>query len=115
MVAAVALALVAIAVIGGDEEESIGARAGVRAARSIVTPPRIYPYPAPAVRRFVAECVRAAPDERRTCSCVIGDLQTRLPYRDFAAADRAIRDGRPLPQPARREFDAATRYCRATA
>ena len=99
----------------GDDGDGAGRGAGGRAAESIVTPPRIYPYPAPAVRRFIRECVRSAPDERRTCRCVVGDLQTRLPYEEFAAADRAIRRGQAMPERARREFDAATRYCRESA
>jgi hypothetical protein len=92
-----------------------GRAGGERAAESIADPPRVYPYPRAAVRRFVAECVRSAPAERRTCRCVIDDLQTRLPYDEFAAADRAIRRGDPVPERARREFAAATRLCRESA
>ena len=109
------VAAAVLLIASGDGSDAGGQAAGGRAARSIVTPPRIYPYPAAAVRRFVAECVRSAPDERRTCRCVVDDLQTRLPYREFAAADRATRGGRPLPARARRAFVAATRFCRATA
>jgi hypothetical protein len=112
-VAAAAIAAVAFALTRGDGEDEAGERAGVRAARSVVTPPRVYPYPAPVVRRFVRACVREAPGEGRTCRCVIADLQTRLPYPEFQAADQAIRRGRPLPARARREFDASTRLCRA--
>ncbi len=110
--------MVAVAVLlirHGDDEGRTGDAAGGRAAESIVTPPRIYPYPEAAVRRFVRECLRSAPDELRTCRCVVEDLQTRLPYDQFAAADRAIRRGRPIPERARREFDAATRLCRESA
>jgi hypothetical protein len=107
---AVVLAVVLLRGGGGDDT---GARAGERAAQSIVTPPRIYPYPAPAVKRFVAACVRSAPDEERTCRCVVDDLQTRLPYADFAAADAAIRRGQTLPPRARGAIDASTRECRA--
>ena len=102
-------------VTSDSDSERFGSGAGTRAAESIVDPPRIYPYPAAAVRRFVAECVRSAPDERRTCRCVIDDLQTRLPYDDFASADRATRRGERLRPRARRAFAAATRLCQATA
>src|SRR4051812_7379282 len=94
-VAAIAIA-VAAALHGGPERgRSYGGR---RAAESIVNPPRIYPYPAAAVRDFLSACTEPAPDaaEARVCRCVVDDLQTRLPYADFAAADRAIRAGRPL-------------------
>lgn len=94
--------------------DRVGTGMGRQAAESVVAPPRVYAYPRRAVRRFVAECVRSAPEERRTCRCVIDDLQARLPYREFAAADRAIRQGERLPPRARRAFGAATRYCRAT-
>ena len=113
--AAAAIAVVAFALTRGDGDDVAGTRAGDRAARSIVTPPRIYPYPAPVVRRFVRACVRQAPGEGRTCRCVIADLQTRLPYPEFEAGDEAIRRGEPLPAGVRRELDAATRLCRASA
>lgn len=108
------IAASALLITSDGGRDGVGTGAGGQAAESVVAPTRIYPYPRGAVRRFVAECVRSAPEERRTCRCVIDDLQTRLPYREFAAADRAIRRGEPLPPRARRAFGAATRLCRET-
>jgi hypothetical protein len=116
LLAAAAVALVLVAVLGGGGDgHRTGARVGARAAQSIVVPPRIYPYPASAVRDFMGACVRSAPAEERTCRCVVDDLQTRLPYADFAAADAAARRGRPLPPRARIAIDASTRECRRAA
>jgi hypothetical protein len=111
LLAAAAIAVV-VAVALPERDDHSGTRAGARAARSVVVPPRIYPYPAAAVRDFVDGCVRSAPAEERTCRCVVDDLQTRLPYADFAAADRAIRRGQPPSRRARGAIDAATRECR---
>jgi hypothetical protein len=117
--AAAAVALLAVAAIaitmaldGGSKRRP--SYVGRRVAQSIVHPPRIYPYPAAAVRDFVAACATSAPDatEARICRCVVDDLQTRLPYADFAAADRAIRAGRPLPPRANGAIAASTRECR---
>jgi hypothetical protein len=113
-VAAIAIA-VAAALDGGSERGR--SYVGRRAAESIVHPPRIYPYPAAAVRDFVAACSKSAPNatEARICRCVVDDLQTRLPYADFAAGDRAIRAGRPLPPRASGAIAASTRECRRAA
>ena len=115
MLAVAAIALLAFALTRGEDVGVEGRGLGGSAAERIADPPRVYPYPREAIRRFVAECVRAAPGERRTCRCVVADLQTRLPYPEYAAADRAIRRGDPIPPRARREFDAATRLCREAA
>jgi hypothetical protein len=118
-VALLAVAAIAIAVAasldGGSERRP--SHVGRRAAQSIVDPPRIYPYPAAAVRDFISACTASAPDatEARICRCVVDDLQTRLPYPDFAAADRAIRAGRPLPPRADGAIAASTRDCRRAA
>jgi hypothetical protein len=115
VLAAAAVVVVAVAALDGDGSDRTGERVGVRAARSIVTPPRIYPYPAAAVSDFVGACVMSAPDEVRTCRCVVDDLQTRLPYPEFQAGDRAVRRGQPLPPRAKAAIDAATRECRRVA
>src|SRR4051794_16077075 len=118
-VALLAVAAIAIAVAAAfdGESEPGPSYVGRRAAQSIVDPPRIYPYPQAAVRDFVAACSASAPDatEARTCGCVVDDLQTRLPYSDFAAADRAIRAGRRLAPRASGAIAAATRECRRAA
>ena len=108
------IAASALLITSDGGRDRVGTGAGGQAAESVVAPRRVYPYPRRVVRRFLSECVRSAPEERRTCRCVIDDLQTRLPYRDFTAADRAIRRGEQLSPRARRAFDAATRLCRAT-
>jgi hypothetical protein len=114
--AAPAVALLAAAAVAGAVALTVGgddrARVAPDAARHVLTPSRIYPYPDAAVRDFVDACVRSPPDEERTCRCVVDDLQTRLPYRDFAAADRAIRRGQPPSARARGAIDVATRECR---
>ena len=111
-VAAIAIAVAAALDDGGSKRRP--SYVGRRVARSIVHPPRIYPYPAAAVGDFVAACAKSAPDatDARICRCVVDDLQTRLPYPDFAAADRAIRAGRPLPPRASGAIAASTRECR---
>ena len=115
MLAVAALAAVAFALTRGDDVGDAGRGLGGQAPKRMADPPRVYPYPPAVVKRFVRECVRAAPAERRTCRCVVDDLQTRLPFKEFAAADAAIRRGAPIPERAKREFDAATRLCRESA
>jgi hypothetical protein len=119
--AAAAVALLAVAAIAialaatlDGESKRQPSYVGRRVAQSIVHPPRIYRYPAAAVSDFVAACAKSAPDatEARICRCVVDDLQTRLPYPDFSAADRAIRAGRPLPPRANGAIAASTRECR---
>jgi hypothetical protein len=116
--AAPALALLAAAAVAGAVALATGGddrtRVAPHAAQRALTPPRIYPYPAAAVREFVDACVRSAPREERTCRCVVDNLQTRLSYRDFASADRAIRRGQPPSSRAKGAIDAATRECRAS-
>jgi hypothetical protein len=114
--ALLAVAAIAVAIAAALDGESDGGRSyvGRRAAESIVDPPRIYPYPPAAVRDFIRACAASAPDaaEARVCGCVVDDLQTRLPYSEFAAADRAIRAGSPLPRRASGAIAASTRDCR---
>ena len=70
-----------------------------------------YPYPPAAVNAFVDACA-ASPGQRPVCRCTIGRLQRTMPYRDFAAADAAVRAGRPVPAEVRRVFDLAAGACR---
>jgi hypothetical protein len=54
---------------------------------------------------------------REDCRCIVDSLEDRIPYvqdgpnNDFKEADRAARDGRPLPGNLREEFDQATSSC----
>jgi hypothetical protein len=106
VVAAAAL----LAACGGSGEPKDAGRAAGSQGGAGVARPR-YPYPAARVREFVAACA-ATPDQRKVCGCTIEWLQSTLPYPEFAAADRAIRAGRPVPQGARTAIRAATEACR---
>lgn len=70
-----------------------------------------YPYPPAAVERFVDACA-TSPGQRPVCVCTIRRLERTLPYRDFAAADAAIRANRPVAPTAQRIVDQATTACR---
>ena len=84
------------------------------------------PYPREVKDNFVDTCSSAArrqqpqgtdTDRRNNCRCVIDALEKRLPYakegpdNDFKEADRAAREGRPLPAGLRADFDQATASC----
>jgi hypothetical protein len=114
LLAAAAAIAVAVALIARGGRDHTGEGAGARAAQSIVVPPKVYPYPATAVQRFVRSCARTGSGEESTCACVVDDLQTRLPYADYAAADRAVRSGRAPPPGAAAAIAASTRLCRGS-
>ena len=103
------LLVVVLASGGSDHEGEVGPAAGGRAGSDAVEPR--YPYPAAAVRKFVGACA-ATSGQRRACVCTIGRLQRTLPYRDFAAADAAIRAGRRASARTQRLFDVAAGECR---
>jgi hypothetical protein len=69
-----------------------------------------YPYPATTVRAFVNSC--AENGSRAVCQCAIDRLQETLPFKDFDAADKAIRQDKPLSASTRRTIDEATEACR---
>ena len=83
-------------------------------------------YPQEARENFVDNCASAAVrtggvdsgQARETCTCVVDELQTRLPYQrdgannDFKDADRIIRDDGQLPNNLRDAIDEATADCR---
>lgn len=75
----------------------------------MVTP--LYEYPPAAVDEFTGACA-ATSSQRTVCDCTIERLQSTLPYREFAAADRAIRAGRPVPPRAKGALADATEACR---
>ena len=70
-----------------------------------------YPYPAAAVEKFVDACA-TTPRQRPVCVCTIDRLQRTLPYRDYQAADAAVRADRPAAPETRRVVDRAAAECR---
>jgi len=103
------LVAVVLASGGSDDDGDVGPAAGVRAGPDAAKPR--YPYPAAALRKFVGDCA-ATSGQRRACVCTIERLQRTLPYRDFAAADAAIRAGRRASGRTQRVFDVAAEACR---
>ena len=85
-------------------------------------------YTSEAKENFVDECaasaLKARPGDQKqardTCQCVVDKLeQGGLPYNreandepSFKGADQAIKDGKPLPENVRDDFDRATADCR---
>ena len=69
-----------------------------------------YPYPDETVRAFVSACAKSG--ARSVCQCTIDRLQRTLPFDDFAAADRAIREDKPVSAKTRTTIDEATEACR---
>lgn len=70
-----------------------------------------YEYPPATVAAFVRACA-ATSSQREVCRCTIERLQSTLPFRDFAAADRAIRAERPVAGRTRALIGDATEACR---
>ena len=62
------------------------------------------------MRTFVDSCARDG--SRSVCKCTIDRLQQTLPFKDFDAADRAIRQEQELSDSTRKKIDAATEACR---
>jgi hypothetical protein len=56
--------------------------------------------------------VATADGQRAVCGCTIKRLQETLPYGEFAAADKAIRQGKPVAPKTRKTIDDATGSCR---
>lgn len=93
-----------------DDEAGVGRAAGGHAGPAVAEPR--YAYPSAAADRFVAACVETSGGGRAVCRCTIDHLRHTLPYERFAAADRALREGRPLDPAVRRAFDRAAGACR---
>jgi hypothetical protein len=62
------------------------------------------------VRTFVDSCAKDG--SRSVCQCTIDRLQQTLPFKDFDAADRAIRDKQALAPRTRELINQATEGCR---
>ena len=103
------LLVVVLASGGSDDDGAVGPAAGARAGSDAARPR--YPYPTATVRKFVGACA-ATSGQRRACVCTIERLQRTLPYRDFAAADAAVRAGRRASGRTQRVFDVAAGECR---
>ena len=103
-------AALALGACGGDSdsESDAGKSLGSGAGKG-VSGPR-YPYPSPTVRAFVNSCAQNG--SRAVCQCTIDRLQQTLPFKDFDAADRAIRQDKPLLPATRQTIDEATEACR---
>jgi hypothetical protein len=62
------------------------------------------------VTRFVKSCAETG--SRKVCQCTIDQLQETLPFKEFDAADKAVRAEKPIPAKTRRLIDDATATCR---
>jgi len=62
------------------------------------------------VRTFVNSCAKDG--SRAVCQCTIDKLQQTLPFKDFDAADRAIRAKQELSPRTRELINQATEGCR---
>jgi hypothetical protein len=62
------------------------------------------------VRTFVDSCAKDG--SRSVCKCTIDRLQQTLPFKDFDAADRAIREKQTLSPRTRELINQATEGCR---
>jgi hypothetical protein len=103
-------AALALGACGGDDSSDSQAGKGLGGdAGAGVGGPR-YRYPAESVRGFVDACARNG--SRKVCQCTIERLQQTLPFDDFRAADRAIREDRALVPRTRRLINDATDSCR---
>jgi len=87
---------------GGDDSDSGAGGGGSKGPR--------YPYPAATVRTFVDSCAKDG--SRAVCQCTIDKLQETLPFKDFDAADRAIRQKQELSPRTRELINQATEGCR---
>jgi hypothetical protein len=56
--------------------------------------------------------VATADGQRAVCRCTIDRLQETLPFAEFAAADKAIRQSKPVSSKTRKTIDDATEGCR---
>lgn len=99
-----------IGACGGSADAGDTGRAAGRYVGPAIVKPR-YEYPRAAVADFVDACAVDAA-QRPTCVCAIEWLQSTLPYRDYLAADRALRAQRPGPERARILLAQATEACR---
>ena len=93
---------------GGDDDSDAGQGLGSGAGPGVAGPR--YPYPESTVRAFVDACAKNG--ARKVCQCTIERLQQTLPYAEFAAADRAIREDRAVAENTRDVIDEATDACR---
>ena len=100
--------MLALSACGGDDSDS-GDKSGGGNAGSGESGPK-HPYPPATVREFVNACAKNG--SRSVCQCTIEQLQETLPFEDFDAADRAIRQDRPLSESTRKTIDEATETCR---
>jgi hypothetical protein len=105
---AAALALGACGGSGSDSDSGAGKGIGSDAGKGVGGPR--YPYGAATVRAFVDSCAKNG--SRSVCQCTIDRLQQTLPFKDFSAADQAIRQDKPLSTHTRGVIDEATEACR---
>ena len=94
---------------GDDDSDSEAGKGLGKSAGAGVSGPR-YPYEPVAVQNFVRECAKTG--SRSACVCTIDRLQQTLPFADFEAADRAIRQDQTVSAKTRATIDAAANACR---
>lgn len=96
---------------GSDDDDADVGRAAGEFVGPAVAKPR-YPYPPDVVANFVRACAETSGGQRAVCRCTANRLQHTVPYEQFAAADRAAREDRPIPRAVSRDVEAATSACR---
>jgi ABC-type phosphate/phosphonate transport system substrate-binding protein len=72
-------------------------------------------YPQAAIDNFNKQCVASGGgtnDVKDRCNCVIGKLQDRVKYKDFQAADTAIKNKKQPTKATLDEIDKAVSDCR---
>ena len=69
-------------------------------------------YPDEAVENFVESCKAQEGATEEACRCVIDRLKQTMPYEEFEAADRAVREEKPLKPESRRKRERAASQCR---
>jgi hypothetical protein len=70
-------------------------------------------YPREVVEAFIASCQGSEPlnaDQEAYCRCMIGVLQSRVPYSRFAEWERRVRAGEAVPE-LEQEVSAASTQC----
>ncbi len=88
--AALAFAVVGLAGCGGDGEDG---------------------YPQESIDAFVQECRAQLNTSERQCSCVIERLQEAMPYEEFEAADKALKENREPDEASVEKLRAAVTAC----
>jgi hypothetical protein len=69
-------------------------------------------YPDKSVETFVGTCKKQPGSSEAACRCVIERLQVTMPYDEFVAADKALRENREPAAKSTAKLQAAADRCR---